>query len=78
MTPILFSEGNINPSAGIAMAYSNLFIRKALKKEALEMFPISDKKYEHQNSYEICSRGYAIVTTGHIWQMIRVNEHMNL
>jgi hypothetical protein len=27
MTPIMFFHGLINPSAGIAMAYSNMYIR---------------------------------------------------
>jgi hypothetical protein len=61
------------------MAYSNMLMRQTLRKTLLEAFPNSDKKYIHSNSYELNNiKGYAILTTGHMWQMIRVDKYEKL
>jgi hypothetical protein len=50
-----------------------------MQKEAMQKLANDDKKYEHANSYEVNNvKGYAILTTGHVWQLIRVDKYMQL
>lgn len=61
------------------MAISNMHIRMAMAKAAMQQLSNNDKKYEHANSYETNNvKGYALLTTGHMWQIIRVDKYMNL
>jgi hypothetical protein len=79
MTPVMFFQHSFNPEAGIAMALSNMYMRLAIREEMLKLFPREDKVYSHANSYEVNNvRGYAILTTGHQWQLVRVDKYLNL
>jgi hypothetical protein len=79
MTPVMFFERAFNPTSGIAMALSNMHMRQSVRDEMLKLFPNTDKVYTHAHSYEVTNvKGYAILTTGHEWQLVRVDKYMTL
>lgn len=80
MTPVLFYDYHFNPASGIAMALSNLYIRKQLKAKFEKEYPDEyQKKYNHANSYGVNNVwGYSIMTTGHTWQVVRIDSNYML
>lgn len=59
-TPIMFFHQELNPAAGIAMALSNMYMRKVFQPEPKKVY------------------GYSIITTGHQWQLIKIDSLLKL
>lgn len=79
LTPIMFYEQKFNPCSGIAMALSNMHLRLRMKEAIEKEFKAEDQKYSHANTYgenNVC--GYSIMTTGHEWQIIKIDRNFLL
>lgn len=77
LVPILFCPGTLNRCAGAAMAVNNMYYRLSLLQQLREKYPQEDmfSNHNHWNFYKSKKiHGYAIVTTGHEWQMYRVSS----